>query len=389
MSIFGEERKIKFTKNGTTVLVDHCVILRSEPEPKTIMHESIITRHREWIDIYDHWIVECIAYLCKYTDPVSAYENFRQYEGALVDEVYEYADKFPFLDENLQAVRFRLDKIKPVYIETDEYPDELRFTFKSEKTVSLQTLKMPTDIPNLWLWFNDDTLTNPSSNLFQWVDKVSGDIILSGNYGAGSGLTQINGKNVLDVSSSENNENQLNQSFFLPNEMTFIGVVHFNFPDAAAGFICHNWIQQGYPIQAAAHSFAFKQHSYTLSGDDPLYWEGFRHSCANSFSPLYEIGFAGTTEPTGAEVPYIPTFFSLSYNSSLSVVDLKINSNDYSTGDEIPISRQIALILLNYSMKGEIFEFMFYNRKLTTTEINDLKKYYKTKYNITNDIGII
>jgi hypothetical protein len=135
LSIYGEERKIKFVKNGTTIPIDYCVILRSEPEPKTILHESIINRHREWIDIYDHWIVECIAYLCKYADPNAAYENFLQYEGDLIDELYDYIDGSPFYDENFEAIEFRLDKIKPRYIKTDEYPDELRFTFRSQKTV--------------------------------------------------------------------------------------------------------------------------------------------------------------------------------------------------------------------------------------------------------------
>lgn len=383
MSIFGEERKIKFTKNGTIVLIDHCIILRSEPEPKTILHESIITRHREWIDIYDHWIVECIAYLCKYTDPVAAYENFRQYEGTTVDEVYEYADKFPFLDENLQAVKFRLDKIKPVYIETDEYPDELRFTFKSEKTVSLQTLKMPTDIPNLWLWFNDDTLTNPSSNLFQWVDKVSGDIILNGNYGAGTGLTQINGKNVLNANSSGNTENQLNQDFYLPSEMTFIGIIHCDISPSSTILRCHGMRQSGHPNP---YAFVFMQHA--LSG---ILWAGLKYYSNDGFSTLFDIGYSDSTLPPNAShIPYVPTFFAFNYNTNPNTgVNINLNTISDSDVDVMPISERIVIMTLNNTFKGNIYEFMFYNRKLTASEINDLKKYYKTKYNITTDIGII
>lgn len=137
MSIFGEERKIKFVKDMTTITLDHCVILIDEPEPKTIMHESIINRHREWIDIYNHHKIEGIVYLFKYADPAASYENFLQYEGQLVDELYNFIDGDPLSDAGDNPVNFLLKKIKPLYLETDEYPDVLRFIFESQKTVVL------------------------------------------------------------------------------------------------------------------------------------------------------------------------------------------------------------------------------------------------------------
>lgn len=376
MSIFGEERKIKFKKNGTDVLVDHCVILRSEPEPKTILHESIINRHREWIDIYNHHIVECIVYLCKYADPNAAYQNFLQYEGALVDSLYEYIDGLPFYDENYSPAKFWFEKIKPRYIETDEYPDELRFTFKSEKTIIGDILLLPSDIEDLFLWFNDDTLSSPSTGNFIWTDKVTGDIQLSGNYGSGSGLTEVNGYNILDVGNGSNFENQLNEQFYLTEETTFVGVIHNNYPSLTERFICHYWEQLDFPV--GAYLFDFKQDKYIASGTDPV---GLKHNIA--ITSAHEIGFESNPPIDPDLIPYIPTFFAVRMNN-VTGVRLKLNDYDYSNSFGFSITKPIDIITINKQYYGKIYEFLIYRRELTDDEIAILKNYYSKKYNLLN-----
>src|SRR5690606_13510267 len=137
-------------------------------------------------------------HLSKYEDVYSAYQNFKQYEHQLVT-LYKRRDGNPVTNLHGDVVKFFIESIEEGYLEHELYPDLLTFTFVSQDPIDIPVNKSPMDVSGIKHWFADDTLENPSDNNFIWTDKITGTMTLSGDYGSGDGIVQVNGFNVLNI----------------------------------------------------------------------------------------------------------------------------------------------------------------------------------------------
>ncbi len=63
------------------ILLDHSEIVRDEPDIKTIMHESIINRHREWVDFAEHWAFDVMINVHKYSDSLIKFNELYEQLG--------------------------------------------------------------------------------------------------------------------------------------------------------------------------------------------------------------------------------------------------------------------------------------------------------------------
>lgn len=137
-SFFGVEAP-KFILNDVEYLLDYWVTLKDEPQSMILQQESIITKHREWINLGDHWIFKGELYLWKYTS-TEAKQLYQNLQACVNQNVvlYRRRDGQAFKDENDTAIKFRLDSIEHSYIKQGRFRDSIILTFISSDVVSLK-----------------------------------------------------------------------------------------------------------------------------------------------------------------------------------------------------------------------------------------------------------
>ncbi|MBS4034407.1 MAG: hypothetical protein KGZ85_08090 [Ignavibacterium sp.] len=134
-SIFGIQAPKFVDDESNEVLLNYFVVLKDEKDFGTIEHQSIINRHREWVDKGDHWIFEGLIHLFKYDDPEAKYLELQNYYKQNV-RLYKRRDGSFYLNNNLDPVYFRLDKLEPIVLTSKNAPDGLLISFVSIEPVN-------------------------------------------------------------------------------------------------------------------------------------------------------------------------------------------------------------------------------------------------------------
>jgi hypothetical protein len=123
-------------ENQSILLLNHITIKTDEPDTDLIEHKSVITGHRNFINLGKHWSFEIMLYLFKYAYPRNKYQQIKSFEG-LTGLLYRHADGAPFKDKNQNNVLFMLTNIDESYLDTVKYKDLLTISFKSLEYIDL------------------------------------------------------------------------------------------------------------------------------------------------------------------------------------------------------------------------------------------------------------
>ena len=135
MSLFGVlEPKCNY--NSIDYLLDHTITSADEPDNADIMNESVINRHREWVDRGEHYHFAVTISLHKYADPSTAFNNFYALKGQLV-KLWRHRDGIQFQDKDGNDVLFRVNKVVPFYLQTADFKDTLYMEFVSQDVVDI------------------------------------------------------------------------------------------------------------------------------------------------------------------------------------------------------------------------------------------------------------
>lgn len=142
-SIFGIEDPKIILDDESEIIFYHSVVLKDEPDFLTLQQESIITGHREWIDLGEHWIFQIETFLWKYANPTTFYLELMD---LLYNEVilYRRKDGSPFTNPEGEDALFRIDEVIPNYVRQTKYYDVLIVTF-----VSVDPITTPITTPDL------------------------------------------------------------------------------------------------------------------------------------------------------------------------------------------------------------------------------------------------
>ena len=137
-SIFGIEAPKFVDQDNNEVELDYVVILEDRPVKDIIRNESIVNRHREWTVLGSHWIYRIIVHLFKYGEQAQTkYNELKALERKLVT-LYRRRDGLPMKDAGGNDILFLLESVDETYIDTVDYPDVLRLTFKSQDYVVVE-----------------------------------------------------------------------------------------------------------------------------------------------------------------------------------------------------------------------------------------------------------
>ncbi len=121
------------------VLLNHIVLLRSEPETEYVDLQSEIDGFRDSTLRARHWIVEMKVYLYKYADPAQKFADIMAHMGKSVS-LWLHRDGDPFLQaDGTTDARFTLREVTPIYIETVQYRDGAILLFRSVDPVVLNS----------------------------------------------------------------------------------------------------------------------------------------------------------------------------------------------------------------------------------------------------------
>jgi len=130
----------KFIYNPTglneEVLLDYAIIIEDKPEADFLIHESIFTGHREFINLGKYWTIKLNINLYKQTYAETYFNTIKQYEGLEV-RFFRHRDG-DYVKDNLGAeVPFFLETIDESYYKTPDYKDLLTLKLKSTKYVDM------------------------------------------------------------------------------------------------------------------------------------------------------------------------------------------------------------------------------------------------------------
>lgn len=164
-SIFGIEAPKFVDAESNEVLLDYFVILKDEPDFGTIKHQSIINRHREWVDRGDHWIFEGLIHLFKYENPEQKYLELHSYYKQNVI-LYKRRDSLPYSNSDGDAAYFRIDKLEPINLKASGLPDVLLLSFVSIETNVSQAIKLY-DLGYLMNTVNDNPIGSHTRTINQ------------------------------------------------------------------------------------------------------------------------------------------------------------------------------------------------------------------------------
>lgn len=152
-SIFGIDRPKFIDSIETEIELFHSVVIKDEPDFLTIQQESIINRHREWVDLGEHWVFQVQVYLWKYANPKAKYEQLHSY---LDEEVilFRRSDGEPFKNPEGNDALFKIEEVTPVYLRQTKYYDIVIITF-----ISVDPITTP-DLSKKQLIYNTVELKN-------------------------------------------------------------------------------------------------------------------------------------------------------------------------------------------------------------------------------------
>ena len=119
------------------VELDYIKIIKDEAEKIQILHESVITRYREWDDLGKHWIFTVQVHLIKYANPVAKYNELLNYKRSLVT-LWRRRDGEPIADINGNPVLFRFNKMGLKYLPFPDYEDVLELEFISQDPIDIK-----------------------------------------------------------------------------------------------------------------------------------------------------------------------------------------------------------------------------------------------------------
>ena len=262
-------------------------------------------------------------------------------------------------------------------IKKDPGFNKINFKFQRIRSYMDEDIKNLNSVSDLGLWFPDWNLKNPASNQFTWLDEISQTILISGTFGNGSGLEQINEHNVLNTYNGA--DSNINSNFLDVADFTFIGIIHQNYPISADLPYCHNITQVGYGDGNARNiNLGYN----TINGSVPYEPAGLRIRVSNGFNQLNK-GTSGLYDPN--IVPYVPTFIIYKFSSTAGTIQLYVNDQYFS--GEVSISKlpfNVYKLVGTGSQKfyGKIFEFMYYFKLLDLDEINYICNLLSIKYKL-------
>lgn len=134
MGIFGTAApKFIFDNGGgseTTVLLDHAVIIKDEPEVDTLTIRSPLSGHKFNFWRGKYWYFDVNINLYKYSDPLSKYSNLKAFEGQNVS-LWRHRDGEPFKKSGGADCLFLLKEVTAFAIEDVEYRDRVVLRFES------------------------------------------------------------------------------------------------------------------------------------------------------------------------------------------------------------------------------------------------------------------
>ena len=380
MGMFGTERPkiiINIDSTQDEVPLYYWKTLLDEPEPDEYDKKAPRTGQRVFTLAGKHWIFKGEVNIWKYEDPAQAYLDYKSYEGMTV-YVYRHSDGQPIYDQYNNIGKFCLVSVNEKY--TDEYNkfEVLTLTFRSIERVKRTVVPafQPTDIPDLRLWFAEDTLEQLTSNNFRWTDKIGNVKYLEGNYGTGDGITLLNGKRVLHTVGSTNGNMLHNGPIMDYPAFTFLGLIKHDLPQGTEDYKCHTLEQ----IAVTPHT-TFSLGPYVSGGAGSA---GLIHRVQDGFSSNQSLGLSASAGSANADTPPHKLTLVVIRFTYGGETKLYFDGNSYYDAVNAFTQHAIDKYYFNNSTdpwNGLLGEFMFYSRILTDDEVNLLGSYYKLGYN--------
>lgn len=143
-SIFGIESPKIIDLESNTILLEHSIIINDIPSKDFIRHESIITRHREWIIKGVKRLFEINLLLYKYeSGALTKYNTLKALENNYIAQLFRRKDGVQFKDAGNNNVRFYVLEISERWIDRYDYPDILNIKFISEKYIDITKSVVP------------------------------------------------------------------------------------------------------------------------------------------------------------------------------------------------------------------------------------------------------
>lgn len=141
MSFFGEDYP-KFIANVDStqdeILLEHCIILKDEPDPDLYVVRSVKTGKRTFTNAGRHWIFKVKVLLWKYDNPATKYLSLKSFEGSSV-WLYRRSDGETFYSSFLDKIKFTLVSANESYFDDYKKQDCLTLTFMSEDRIDGST----------------------------------------------------------------------------------------------------------------------------------------------------------------------------------------------------------------------------------------------------------
>jgi len=220
---------------------------------------------------------------------------------------------------------------------------------------------------DLKLWFPPSTLTNPSSNNFEWLDVVSGTIKVTGNYGTGAGISSLlNGYNGLFTTGGTSAISTPVLDF---PAFTFFGIVERNIPNS--NNVLH------FLTQSSGIIFLYiTNHAGVV---DQIALLGYYASTSRLNATITPVDM---TNPVLIIYKFIfgnPLYGKIWCQNLNAVDNLGIIPQDQS--DKMNINKGDSF--LTASFEGALGEFMYYGKALSDAEINQVIDWYNSKYGVT------
>lgn len=380
-SIFGIEAPKFIDAESNEILLDYFVVLKDEKDLGTIIHPSIINRHREWIDKGDHWIFEGLIHLFKYDDPEEKYLELKNYYKQNVI-LYKRRDGFPFFNAEEEDAYFRIDKLEPIFLNASGFPDVLFISFLSVETAFPVTIKEPELIAGYYAGLLTDnppgTIHGSSSGNWYDINNLN------------SSTKRLDGGAYIGWNGKINGINCFRTGFQSPNN----NVIKCQGEDILTGetditIICvvlRESVSSGDSI-----FFTFKtsgvenQFTMRMNTDGKFKNDMLRFSNSESISNITENNYANNE----------PHIIVSRFNQTFKTLDLIVNGQEHLT-DANPDYISIGLNALTdhpwigsydpftsgtYRFNGLIGDLLFYNGILHKTQINKICNTLKTRFN--------
>jgi hypothetical protein len=139
-SIFGDgtpQFAVNFGQtNQVVVVLDNYIITKDEPTVKKITNESELETDRVFTYLGEYWELDVQVNLFKYSNPVSKYNEIKQYKNQNV-VLWKHGDGNYYKDTNGNPALFYIDEVTPMSLSQFDPSDILIIKFLSLKGVVL------------------------------------------------------------------------------------------------------------------------------------------------------------------------------------------------------------------------------------------------------------